>query len=57
MTSKQFLGPTTYHLSYCSIFDKRLSSAIDLGEIFYKNSTFLAEIDKNLDLLGHTSMK
>ena len=44
-------------LTHCSIFDKQLLNAIDLGENFYKNSIFLAEIDKNHDFLGHTSMK
>ena len=44
-------------LAHCSIFDKSLSNAIDLGENFYMNSRFLANIDKNLDFLGHTSMK
>ena len=39
-------------LTHCSIFDKRLSNAIDLGENFHKNSIFLAKIDKNLDFFG-----
>ena len=44
-------------LTHWSIFDKKLSNAINLGENFYKNSIILAEIDRNLDFLGHTSMK
>ena len=40
-------------LTHCQIFDKSLSNAMDMPENFYKNGMILAEIDKNLDCLGH----
>ena len=39
-------------VAHCSIFDKKLSNAINFGEKFYRNSIFLARIDKNLKFFG-----
>ena len=46
-----------YGLAHCLIFDKKLSNAMDMPENFYKNGIILAEIDKNLDCLGHISIE
>ena len=44
-------------LTHCQIFDKNLSNGMDMPENFYKNGIILAEIDKNLDCLGHISIE